>query len=335
MEFKSMIRLLPMLFATLLMVACGGSNTKKNNSAVVEAMAVVPIFDADSAYSFVEKQVSFGPRVPNTQAHRNCGDWLEAKLREYGAEVVDQNIELMAYNGTKLQARNIIAQFRPENKKRVLLCAHWDSRPWADCDSDAANHRKPILGANDGGSGVGVLLEIARQMSAVPATVGVDIVLFDAEDYGTHKADHSVRHNMDNSWALGSQYWARIPHKSPYNARYGILLDMVGAPHSTFYREGVSQHYAASIIDKVWKVAADNGYASYFINEEGGFVTDDHLYVNEYMGIPCIDIINHDKESENGFGPYWHTVKDDMSWIDAATLKAVGQTVLAVIYNEK
>ncbi len=333
MEIKSMMRLFSLLFVTLLLASCGG-NTQNNKSQIVEPMAIIPIFDADSAFAFVEQQVSFGPRVPNTRAHRECGDWLEKKLRKYGADVVAQNVELMAYNGTKLNARNIIAQFQPEKKKRVLLCAHWDSRPWADADPDKNNHYKPILGANDGGSGVGVLLEVARQLSATPTAVGIDIVLFDAEDYGTHRADiNSLR--TDNSWALGSQYWARIPHKTPYNARFGILLDIVGAPNSTFYREGLSQHYASSIIDKVWKKAAENGYSAFFINEEGGYVTDDHLYVNEYMGVPCIDIINHDKNSENGFGAHWHTVNDNMEWIDAATLKAVGQTVLAVIYSEK
>ena len=134
---------------------------------------------------------------------------------------------------------------------------------------------------------------------------------------------------------MGSQYWARIPHKQPYYARYGILLDLVGAPDSRFYREGISEKYAAHIIDKVWSRAAALGYADTFINQEGGYVTDDHLYVNHYLNIPCVDIINHDANSDNGFGPYWHTMKDNMDWISSETLKIVGETVLAVIYNEK
>lgn len=320
--------------AALLLAACGGDG-KKSAPAVVDAAVIVPIFNADSAYSFVAEQVAFGPRVPNSDAHCACGDYLESKLRTYGAEVVAQNVILTAYNGDKLQARNIVAQFQPQNKKRVMLCAHWDSRPWADSDPDKANHYKPILGANDGASGVGVLLEVARHLSQVPTKVGVDIIFFDAEDYGRHENDPKGSSAIDHSWALGSQYWARFPHKDNYNARYGILLDIVGAPASTFYREGLSDYYAQSIVDKVWAQAAKEGYAHYFIDKQGGMVTDDHYYVNSFMNLPCIDIINCDPESPNGFGAHHHTIKDDMEWIDAATLKAVGQTVMAVIYNEK
>lgn len=329
---NKMIKYISILAVAILFAACGEN---KKTPAPVEMAAVVPIFDGDSARSFVAAQVAFGPRVPNSEAHRACGDYLESKLRSYGAEVLAQNVTLTAYNGDKLQARNIIAQFQPQNKRRIMLCAHWDSRPWADSDPDKNNHYKPILGANDGGSGVGVLLEIARHLSAVPTTVGVDIILFDAEDYGRHNNDEYTGSGMDYSWALGSQYWSRFPHTPGYNARYGILLDIVGAPGSTFMREGISDYYAKNIVDKVWAQAAKEGYGAFFVNETGGTVTDDHLYVNEFMRLPCIDIINCDKDSPNGFGPYHHTVKDDMDWIDAATLKAVGQTVMAVIYGER
>lgn len=330
--FRINAALVLLLVSVILLVACGGN---KKAPAQVEMAVVVPVFDADSAYSYVERQVAFGPRVPNSAAHRACGDYLESFLRACGADVVAQQVELTAYNGDLLQARNIIAQFQPQNKKRVMLCAHWDSRPWADSDPDESNHYKPILGANDGASGVGVLLEIARQLSLVQPAVGVDIVLFDAEDYGRHENDPYNGPGIDNSWALGSQYWARFPHKSNYNARYGILLDIVGAPSSRFLREGISEHFASNIVEKVWAQAAKWGYSDYFVNEQGGMVTDDHYYVNSFMGLPCIDIINYDASSPNGFGPHHHTVKDDMDWIDAATLKAVGQTVIAVIYNEK
>ncbi len=334
METKSMIRntITVLLLFVLFLVSCAAGSNKKENVASVPASVIVPIFNGDSAYSFVDAQVSFGPRVPNMQAHRDCGNWLEVKLIGYGADVLSQNVELTAYNGTKLQARNIIAQFQPEKKKRVLLCAHWDSRPWADSDPDSANLYKPILGANDGASGVGVLLEVARHLSTVPTAVGVDIVLFDAEDYGVHQKEES---DMEHSWALGSQYWSRMPHKENYNARYGILLDIVGASGSKFHREGISEHFATNIVDKVWKCASDLGYSHIFVNEKGGYITDDHLYVNNFLGVPCIDIINYDPESPNGFGPHHHTIKDDMDWISADMLKIVGQTVLTVIYNEK
>ena len=335
-----MIKAFPILLgiAALAVTACNGG-TEKQASQPAEptaAAVVVPAFNADSAYSFVKAQVDFGPRVPNSKEHRACGDYLAAKLKEYGAEVINQEAELVAYDGTRLNARNIIAQFQPEKKGRIMLCAHWDSRPWAASDPDASKHRTPILGANDGASGVGVLMEIARALSTTPTELGIDIILFDAEDYGTHNADDDpARESMDHSWALGSQYWSRRPHKSDYNARYGILLDLVGAPGSTFYKEGISVAYAGNLVDKIWKIAHKTGHAKYFINENGGYVTDDHYYVNEFLGLPCVDIINYDKESENGFGKYHHTIKDDMEWIDRESLRAVGETVLAVIYNEK
>lgn len=312
------------------------SSDKKNRHSATDALSGVPKFNADSAYEFVEKQVSFGPRVPNSDAHKLCGDFLVAKLKGYGADVINQDMLLVAYDGTKLKARNIIAQFMPEKKKRVMLCAHWDSRPWADSDPDVSKHRTPILGANDGASGVGVLLEMARLFAVTPPEIGVDVIFFDAEDYGTHNADDDpARETMDHSWALGSQYWSRRPHKDGYNARYGILLDLVGAPGSTFYKEGISLHYAEDIVDKIWNAAQKTGHGKFFINEKGGYVTDDHYYVNEFLGLPCVDIINYDNDSENGFGKYHHTLKDDMNWIDRESLRAVGETVLAVIYNEK
>ena len=331
-----------LLFTSLLFVGCGASSGKQQvvktvekTPVVVEPAVVVPIFDADSAYSFIETQVNFGPRVPSTTSHRQCGDYLISKFEGYGATVVTQDMELRAYNGDLLKARNIIAQFNPEKDNRIMLCAHWDTRPWADTDPDAANHYKPLPGANDGGSGVGVLLEIARHIGTLPTNSGVDIILFDAEDYGLHENDSHLWKKHRHSWALGSQFWSINPHVPGYNARYGILLDIVGAPNSRFLYEGYSTRFAEDVVYKVWQHADKLGYKNYFVQEDGGFITDDHYYVNSILGVPCIDIINCDPESPNGFGPYHHTMKDDMQWIDKATLKAVGQTVLTVIYNEK
>ena len=331
------------LISVMLLVGCGATSGKEQGSAkaqsqqqvAIEPMVIVPAFDADSAYAFISDQLGFGPRVPGMESHRKCGDYLVAKLRSYGAEVIEQEVEMRAYNGDVLNVRNVIAQFQPEKNNRVMLCAHWDSRPWADSDPDKANHYKPLPGANDGGSGVGVLLEVARQLASVPTGVGVDVILFDAEDYGLHENDAHLWSKHRHSWALGSQYWSINPHKDGYNARYGILLDIVGAPGSKFCREGYSDNFAADVVSKVWNWAAKLGYGNYFVNEEGGVITDDHYYVNNILGLPCIDIINCDPDSPNGFGPYHHTMKDDMDWIDKATLKAVGQTILTVIYNEK
>lgn len=291
-----------------------------------------PVFDADSAYAYVARQVAFGPRVPNSEAHKECAAYLAAELERHGATLYLQETVVTAYNGDKLEAVNIIGAFHPDQTRRVLLFAHWDSRPYADHDDDEANHYTPIDGADDGGSGVGVLLEIARQIAMRAPAIGIDIIFFDAEDYGppTFVNDHTP-----DPWCLGSQFWAKNPHVPNYKAEYGILLDMVGSKGATFYKEYTSMKYAAQYVEKVWAKARDLGYGKYFINTREGAITDDHQYVIEGRRIPCLDIINQDPDNKkNGFGVYWHTLNDNMDVIDKQTLKAVGQTVLEVIYSE-
>lgn len=327
------------ILALFLAVASCGSSSKKNDATDAQSAAqprqvTVPVFDADSAYSYVAAQTEFGPRVPGTEAHARCADYLVAKFKEFGAEVVTQDMELVRYDGVGIRGRNIIASYGGENRKRVMLCAHWDSRPWADNDADAANHHKHIDGANDGASGVGVLLEIARHLSQQSPAIGIDIVLFDAEDSGTPRFDNAAYD--EESWCLGSQYWARAPHKSGYSARYAILLDMVGARDAVFYREGFSENYAHTVVDKIWKKAADLGYAALFVDEPCGYLTDDHVPVNQIARIPCVDIIHYDPNNEeSGFGDFWHTVDDNIAIIDKSTLAKVGTVVLNVIYSEK
>lgn len=289
-----------------------------------------PVFNADSAYLYVENQVAFGPRVPNTQAHKNCGNYLADELRRFGATVFEQEAILEAYNGTKLEAKNIIGSYNTENKKRILLFAHWDSRPYADDDPDPKNHYTPIDGADDGASGVGALLEIARQINQKDPGVGIDIIFFDAEDYGQHNASTTYK---SDTWCLGTQFWVKNPHVPNYKADYGILLDMVGHKNAVFYKELVSLKYAAPIVERIWSTARDLGYGKYFINAKGGDLIDDHVYVIKGRNIPCVDIINYDPNTEKKFGDYWHTVDDTMDNISTETLKAVGQTVLEVIYN--
>ena len=323
--------MLYILFAAA-MISC--SQTPSSSSAKVESQPVkqqnVPAFDADSAWVFVENQVKFGPRVPNSEAHVACGNYLTSELKRFGAQVYEQEATLTAYNGTQLKAKNIIGSFNPENSKRVLLFAHWDSRPYADHDKDPANHKKPIDGADDGASGVGVLLEMARQFSIKSPAIGIDIIFFDAEDYGTPEF---VKEYKENTWCLGAQFWAKNPHVKGYKADFGILLDMVGAKNASFFKEATSMRYAPQIVEEVWSTARDLGYGKFFINAEGGAITDDHQYVILGRNIPCIDIIYTDPESDNGFGPHWHTQNDTMDNIDRETLKAVGQTVLQVVYN--
>lgn len=299
---------------------------QKESSVPVNA----PIFSSDSAYVYIQNQVDVGPRVPNSAAHKACAQYLSSELRRFGAEVIEQRASLIAYNGVVLDAVNIIGTYNPEEQTRVLLMAHWDTRPYSDNDINEANHKKPVLGADDGASGVGVLLEIARLFALQKPEIGVDIVFFDAEDYGQPYFDEGVEKN--DTWCLGSQYWARNPHVNNYQAKYGVLLDMVGARGAVFPKEKISMIYAAHIVEKVWETAKKLGYGNYFVNKIGNPITDDHLYVNEIARIPSIDIIHY---TDEGFGAHWHTVDDTMKNIDKNTLKAVGETLVAVIYAEK
>ena len=251
-----MISIKNLLAVTALMtggafISCG--NSQKNSQQIEESEAAIvqaPAFNADSAYAYIAAQVQFGPRVPNTEAHRRCGDYLAAQLEKFGAKVYNQHADLVAYNGTILKSRNIIGAYQPENKKRVMLCAHWDSRPYADQD-EKSNHQKPIDGANDGASGVGVLLEIARQIQQQAPQVGIDLIFFDSEDYGT--PDFYEGTYKPDTWCLGSQYWGRIPHVPDYKARFGILLDMVGGKNATFYYEAFSKQTANHVISEMKK----------------------------------------------------------------------------------
>jgi len=318
--------------SVVLLGSCS-STAKSKQTATPETVISVPLFNADSAYLYVKTQVAFGPRVPNTKAHDECAAYLVAQMERFGAVVTQQKADLKMYNGTLLHSDNIICSFNPTVKKRILLCAHWDSRPYCDHDPNPANYHRPVLGANDGASGVGVLMEIARQIGKQKPAVGVDIIFFDSEDVG--EPDFSHGPHDDNGWCLGTQYWAT--HLVPANDHdaYGVLLDMVGAPNAMFYKEQFSMDHAPQIVDKVWNQAKEYGFSNYFVDQTGGAITDDHLFVNRLAGIPCIDIIQQDLNSPTGFAPYWHTTNDTMANIDRNTLLAVGQTLLGVIYNEK
>jgi len=315
---------------TIGFTSCKTNGNQSNNTAV---QVKVPTFNADSAYAYTKKQVDFGPRVPNTKKHDECGAWITAQLRRFGAKIYEQKTSVTAYDGTKLNIDNIIGAYKPETHKRVILFAHWDTRPWADNDPDPNNHHTPILGANDGASGVGVLLEIARQIQKASPTIGIDIAFFDAEDYGTPQ--WASQKDDENSWCLGTQYWAENPHVDDYMARYGILLDMVGGKNATFLQEGFSKEVASNVVNKVWKQASKLGYSSYFLGQTGSYITDDHVFVNKIAKIPSVDIIQTNQNSNSSFASYWHTLKDDMNSVDKQTLKVVGQTVMSVIYNEK
>jgi hypothetical protein len=272
--------------------------------------------------------------VPNTAAHRACGDYLIRKLKDLGAQVTVQEFESTAYDGKRLKLRNIIGAYNPQANNRVLLAAHWDTRPFAD--KDETNPTTPNAGANDGASGVGVLLELARTLHSAQADpgVGVDIIFFDGEDYGDAEGTAAPQPGYEQTWCLGSQYWAKNKHQANYRANFGILLDMVGAKGARFAIEANSQQIAPQVVNMVWKTASQLGYSDYFIYAPNGAITDDHLFMTQ-GGVPSIDILDFDPSSPDGtFGKYHHRHTDNMDIIDKNTLKAVGQTLMQVIYNQ-
>lgn len=314
-----------LVFGTVFL-SCGVTkNRQEDESASVETESIAaPVFSSDSAYEYVRRQVEFSPRVPNTEAHSKAGDWLVAMLKRNGAEVIEQKTVLTAFDGTPLHVRNIFAQFNPKAGDRTLLLAHWDCRPWADEDSDAGKRRKPVDGANDGASGVAVLLETARVLGAnpLPSDKGVDILFVDAEDWGTD--------DNEESWAMGANYFVSNPILPGYKPQRGILLDMVGSKDATFYKEYFSEIAAPSLNAEIWNIAGSLGYDKLFLPEVASAVTDDHRPLIA-AGIPCIDIIDYRKDK--GFDPVWHTTSDNMDNISAETLGAVGNTIVTFLYK--
>ena len=310
------------VIASLMLAACGGQakeSAQAESSGPHGPAAPKVEFSADSAYSYVERQVAFGPRVPNTDAHRKAGDWLASELRRHGAAVKEQKMTLTAFDSTKLQARNVFGSFNPQSGERLLLVAHWDCRPWADADPDPEKRTLPVDGANDGASGVGVLLETARLLGSNSPAMGVDILFVDAEDWGTD--------GDEDSWALGARHFVENPVVEGYLPSSVIVLDMVGGTDARFPREYFSQQSAPALLSRFYAAAAASGYADMFPDEMGGAVTDDHLQFIK-AGIPAIDIIYY----RDGFHPAWHTSGDTMDCIDRKTLKAVGQTLINFLF---
>lgn len=329
-----MIRYCILLFA-LVLSGCGPSAKKEETTEKIN-LVPAPKINQDSAYYFVETQIKFGPRVPNSVSHKKTGDYLVATLKKYGANVEEQNFESVSYDGKKLFLRNIIGTYFPEKQKRILLAAHWDTRPFADRDQQTPN--VAFDGANDGASGVGVLLEIARVLNqGASPNVGVDIIFFDGEDWGEKSGESGppLLEGQESWWCLGSQYWSAHKHRPNYSAYYGILLDMVGAKGSKFFKEGVSMEYAPSIVSKVWLTAAQLGRSNIFVDQQAACcIMDDHSIINKKANIPMIDIVHYDPIL-GYFGDYHHSTKDNLSNIDKEILGAVGQVVIQVVYNEQ
>jgi len=298
-----------------------------------EVLVQVPDFNADSAYYFVQQQVEFGPRIPNSSAHLDCGNYLISTLERWGGKVVVQEFESKAFDGTLLNLRNIIASYNPDQRKRILIAAHWDTRPWADKDTIAGDNS--FDGANDSASGIGILLEIARILnSSAKPQVGVDLFLLDGEDYGLKIGYKGISQDEFDGWCLGSRYWSQNKHKPGYSAYYGIVLDMVGGEGARFFQEGFSLQYAPKVVKKIWQTAHKIGYGDYFIFASKPGITDDHLFINKMAKIPTINIVPFDPGLKQYFGSFHHTRNDNMELIAKTTLKAVGQTVLHSLYQE-
>ncbi|MGB0367849.1 MAG: M28 family peptidase [Flavobacteriales bacterium] len=316
-----------LLFLSLVIFTCG-CNPNSRQPAVVE-LADAPAFNADTAYHFITQQLAFGPRVPSTIGHQLCGDFLVGKLTEYGLSVTEQKDTIIGFNQRPFPLRNIICSVNPENKERILLCAHWDSRPYTD--QDVENREDSLIGANDNASGVSVLLEIARNLGVSKPKIGIDLVFFDMEDQGRPAYDADAN-SADHGYCLGSKYWAE--NRVGVKPSFGILLDMVGAENAEFTMEGTSVKHAKSTLNQVWDLATQLGYSQNFRYNLTRAITDDHSNVIEIAEIPCIDIIQYDASTPTGFGKYWHTHNDNLSIIDKKTLKAVGHTLQQLLYNQ-
>lgn len=330
--------ILVIIASALLLLSCG--NRQQQAKETTTTVLAAPTFSGDSALVCIYEQCAFGARVPGSEAHRLCGDYIISKFRQYGLTTCEQTAELRAWNGDRLPMRNIVASMNPDAEMRLLISAHWDSRPWADNDPDPKNHHTPVIGANDGASGVAVMIELARILSQAETGCGlergewgIDFVCFDCEDYGIAQwADDDEK--SDDTWALGSQVWASHPHKTDYRALWGINLDMVGGRDACFMREGISMHFARNIVDRAWNMASQLGLSQYFPQKDGGYVTDDHLPINQRLGIPVIDIVPHYADCEqSSFGPTWHTVNDTPEMIDINTLTAVGTLMTHLCCN--
>lgn len=332
--------LLAVLPAFILFDGChhtaeNGNNTPSSDTTKTTAApsVTVPIFNADSAYNYTKEQVDFGPRIPGTKAHKECLDFIVAQLTKDSLHPVIQKTKARTFDGKQFEVDNIIAQSQPGNNVRILLCTHWDTRPWADMDT--SNPGKPFDGADDGASGVAALLELARHLKN--ADVGVDLVFLDLEDYGQQdgvNGEDTKYPPQDNTWCIGSQYWANNLPPGYITPRFGILLDMVGGKNAVFPMEGTSMQYAPQVVNQIWDLAARLGYGSYFTHDVTGPTIDDHKYINEIAHIPTIDIVHYNVQTRDY--PYFHHKhSDNMNVIDKSTFKVVGTVLLNVIYREK
>jgi Zn-dependent M28 family amino/carboxypeptidase len=277
-----------------------------------------PPFPEDQAYSLLLEQVEFGPRVPGQPGHARQIEWMKQYLGERADTVVEQSFSQETTRGETLQLTNILARFHPEQRERVLLITHWDTRPTADMSRSAAERQQPIPGANDGASGTAVLMALAEVFRQQPPPLGVDLLFVDGEDYGPETAD----------MFFGARYFG-ANQPSGYPPLYGVLIDMIGDSDLRLPREGYSQERAPEVLDRVWRVAREMGYGGVFVDSPGGYVTDDHVALND-AGIRTIDIIDFDYGPGNS---YWHTLQDAPEHTSAESLDVVGEVLAELIYR--
>ncbi len=271
-------------------------------------------FDGDVALSYVEAQMNFGDRIPNTEGHRLTGDWIFKHLQSRADSVEVQAFTHVTADGDTLQLRNFIGRFRPDATERILFLAHWDTRPQADKDSNLGRRRLPTPGANDGASGVAILLGVADELQLVPPAYGVDLLFVDGEDYGNFSTSTDV--------FMGSSYFVEhLP--DGYQPLYAVLFDMVGDSDLRIPREGYSVDGAPEVVERVWRTARDLGFGNIFRQEVGTWVTDDHIKLQE-AGIRAIDVIDFDY-------PHHHTTDDTIDKVSARSLAIVGSVAMALL----
>ena len=301
--------ILPLL--SLLLVACGSR----------QASAPSPPFDAAAALELVKTQTDFGPRVPGTEAHLQQLEWMESFLEPLAA--VLQRQSFTAHNPfweEDVAAHNLLASFYPEKTQRLLLCAHWDSRPVADQEDPPVE--QPIDGAVDGAAGTAVLLQIARILSGHEPAYGVDLLFFDAEDLGV-SGDYEYTYFFQ-----GSRHFAEVALETGYQPWFGILVDLIGDEPADYYKEYYSVRYAPDIVERVWSLADRLGLEQ-FKQQEGPALVDDHWILNREARIPTINIT----EGASDY-PYWHTLEDTYDKVHAESIGAVGEVLVAVLYPD-
>lgn len=322
----------PLSFLLLLFVLVGCNHKQETSEApkgIDYTQVVVPNFSADSAYAFVKAQLAFGNRIPGSKGWQQCAAWLVSQMQRWCDTVIVQDFRATLWDNSTVPGKNIIASMNPKAEKRVLLTAHWDSRIWADHDKNDELQHSPVPGANDGASGVAALMEMARVMSAMPPSVGVDIIFFDVEDQGA--PDWSEVYDQD-TWCKGSQYWAENRHVPFYTAVYGVLFDMVGTQHPRFTKEQISRAFAPGLTDKLWRAASALGYGNIFVNQETDPILDDHYYVNRLADIPMADIVQN--SGTTSFFEHWHTTTDDLNAVSGETLRIVAEVTMKTIYGD-